>query len=44
MKLFCGGRTIANHPDKERLARSDAGRLQFLLVPAVECRTLRCGG
>ncbi len=44
MKLFFGGRTVADHPDKERLTRSDAGRLHFLLVLAVKCHMLLCGG
>jgi len=35
MKVFFGGRTVADHPDKNRSAGSDTGRLRFLLVLAV---------
>jgi len=42
MKLFFGGGAVADHPDKERSAGFDAGRLRFLLVPAVKCRMMLC--
>jgi len=44
MKLFSGGGTVAEHPDKERSVGSDIVMLHFRLVPAVECLMVLCGG
>jgi len=44
MKWSFSGMTVADHPDKERLARSDAGGLCFLRLPAVRCQMLLVGG